>query len=428
MGCCTTCRKTPCGCNAYGNATPVPYYQEVPCCPEDNCQKIYITQSAIGVQIQSSWNVPQCGGAAVLSVPGLVNIPVGEFLHHPTFGYFEVVSFDAINQQISIQNPCFTDNALPGSEIPACTTFTIGPPPCCEDVGQSGIFVAIDFTAPDDGDCLDITLTAVEGLIAGNNVEINSGIYLLDEIKADNVVTICNEGEGIIPGTPVIAKDIAGNYVVPVIQLSINACTQDITSAGTVLVCNDGSAQPLTGAVVGYVLKLTNTTTGAAAYAALPPELDISSGVIENTSANNTGTLDGIAGPVTINSNNAQVIINNPSATTSEKIHYTVDAYLVGEASNGLTAGGTFTLSLNVDTGGGPIVVRIVARPYFTGTDDDYDYADQVTYHGILTVAASGSVTITASGTILTGSQVGDAPNLNISTFQVKISAIGVAV
>lgn len=432
MGC-NRCSSTPCSCG------PQPYYTQIEMCPEDNCQKIYVNQFTFAVCPTDSWNIPSCGASAWLTVDGVQNVSIGSFIWGATYGYFEVIGINT--GQIQISNPCFESNAAPGTQVPACYCFVVTADPTVSIAQQDGVFVAYDFVAPGNGDCLDIILTGAITGGAGDNIQIGAGIYLISEIKPNNVITICNEGDGITPGTPVIALDASGRYQYPVTVLSQNPCNEDPIELGTVIVCEDLVQHKLTGGTIGHVLTLTNTTTGEAEYAdsgvtALTVRVDtledevagLSSGVIENTAANNTGTISG-SGTLTINTNNASVVINNPSTINTEKVHFTVDAYIVGEASNGLTEAGTFTLSLNVDTGGGPITVRVVGRPFSSGTDTVFDYADQITYSGVLTIAASGSATITASGTILTGATApGVGPDLIISTFRAKISAIGVAV
>lgn len=263
MGYCSNCTNSPCSCSS---AAPVPYYIAAKTCAEDHVQQVTVINQAVGIQIQSSWNVPVCGGAAELSVPGITNIPAGAYLWHSTYGYFEVIAFDSIRQTISIQNPCLEGNAAAGSQIPACTSFVVTAPPCCEDDLQSGNCVKYDFTAPAVSDCIDIILTTTEGLIAGNNVQIGTGIYSLEEVKINNVVTICNQGNGITPGTPVIAQDLAGRYQYCLKLLTTNPCTLDTVTSGSIIVCNANASRPLTGSTVNQIPILTNTTTGSVAY------------------------------------------------------------------------------------------------------------------------------------------------------------------
>ena len=263
MAYCSSCSNSPCSCSS---AAPLPYYIGAKTCAEDHTQNITVINQAVGIQIQSSWNVPVCGGSAELSVPGITNIPPGAYLWHATYGYFEVISFDSIRQIISVQNPCIDGNAAAGSQIPACTSFVVTAPPCCEDVAQSGDCVKYDFTAPANGDCVDIILTSTEGLTAGNNVQIGTGIYFLDEVKANNVVTICNQGSGITPGTPVIAQDLAGNYQYCLRGLTTNPCTLTSTTPGAVLTCNAGVSRTLEGGTVGHVIALVDPAINTAQY------------------------------------------------------------------------------------------------------------------------------------------------------------------
>jgi hypothetical protein len=215
-------------------------------CKEDHCNVTYVPQYSLGIQITSAWNIPTCGGSAVISVPGLYGASPGSYLWNSSFGYFEIVSVDTEKQTITITNPCLVDNAAPGTSVPKCTTFIVTDPPCCEDVLNTGVCVKLDFTAPPLNTPVDITLTSVEGLIAGNYIQIGSAIYLLQTIKPNNVVTIINKGEGAIPGTPVYGLDQFGRCQNRVILLSRNPCAVDPVDSGPVIVCKEGVSAPLT--------------------------------------------------------------------------------------------------------------------------------------------------------------------------------------
>lgn len=425
---CNRCRTSPCRCTvpctSYPGAslTPQPFYVAAGSCPEDHTKNIYVNQYAYGIEIQSAWNIPVCGGAAILSVPGAFAVSIGSYIWNANFGYFKVISFDAVAQQISIENPCFADNLPAGTEVPACTTFVIGPPPCCEDIGQNGVFVKYDFTAPDVDDCIDITLTSVDGLIVGNNVQIGSGIYKLNEIKANNVVTICNEGEGITPGTPVIAQNVSGQYQYPVIQLSVNACLQDSVTEGIVIVCSEDGMVPLTGATTGQSLMLDNVD-GTASYG--DPLAPLACGVITNIAANNVGTISGTIGPLSVNSNNATITVINPSATKTEKVIVHFEGYTEGEASNGLTQPGPIAVAINVDQGSGAVIERYIADLYYAPDDTPFTKDLQIVWFTTVTIPVSSSQTFTASITVFT---VVDGPDYIMTTIGCKISAIGVAV
>jgi len=274
---CNTCFRNPCSCLA---GVPQPFYAQSSACAQDHTKNVYIQQISLGLQIQSAWNIPSCGSSAVLSVPGLTAASVGSTIWHESYGYFEIIAYDVIGQTITIQNNCTEGNAAPGTQVASCTTFTISPPPCCSPT-TDGVFVAIDFTAPDVDDCIDITLTSTEGLISGYGVSIGSGVYVLQEVKANNIVTICNDGEGIVPGTSVIAQDYAGNYQYPVTVVSTNPCSQDTTNGGAVLVCRDGFVRPLAVPEVPVLLVGTNVTGNIATYEVVGPGLEFDGNILQ---------------------------------------------------------------------------------------------------------------------------------------------------
>lgn len=219
---CSSCRSSTCtGCSAR------PYYSELPVCEEDNCQKVYVNQFSFAVCPTNSWNVPLCGQTSILNVDGVQGVSIGSYLWHTNYGYFEVTSVDTDKGQIGITNNCNTGNADVGTQIPACTCFVVTAAPAdAADPSDLFPYVAIDFTAPADGDCIDITVTTINGLTVGDVISIGSGFYSIASFSGSTVMNICNDGEGILPGTPVIATDIAGNYVYPISVTS--SCCADL--------------------------------------------------------------------------------------------------------------------------------------------------------------------------------------------------------
>lgn len=436
---CSRCHRTPCGCNQVSCANPTPYYAQVDVCAEDNCQKIYYNQFSLGLKIESSWNVPQCGGAAILNVPGVIAIPVGEYLHNPIYGYFQIISFDAIQEQISIQNPCLTDNSPPGTEVPPCTMFTIGPPPCCDNVGQDGVFVAVDFTAPADGDCIDITVTDEIGLIAGNDVSIGTGIYLLNEIKSNNIINICNQGEGIIPGTPVIAKNIAGLFQYRVQLITVNPCAQTPVTSGKVQVCDNLTGKILTGGSNGQLLTLTDFTTGEAAYSSNETNARI-------TADNNlTASIQALRGftlsdlsvakaggvvpflPVFI-SNTASITVNNTSVAYQMAVFCTFIARCQGATIAGANTDQVeLRFDLEIDVfGSGFISVIQHDEAFYLKTDTASPMDREVTFAGFAgPLATTSSDSINARLTVTLLSAFG---GYGMSNCDVSVSAICVAV
>lgn len=256
MGCgcgkpsCRSCGPKSC-CGNVSSPTPIqPYCGPTVSCPENHCQEIITQQFAAALKIVNSWNVPNCGGSATLYVSGLISVAVGSFLWNSQYGYFEVVGFDKETNQITVENSCIDGNAPEGTNVPACTYFIVTDAPLEAGGGGSpGIFpfVAIDFTAPLVGDCLLITVTNVNGLVVGKNVQIGSGTYRIESIPDGTHIVICNDGLGITPGTAVIAKNAANQYQYPIILIDANPCTNDPVDEGCLVVCKDNIMSPLGG-------------------------------------------------------------------------------------------------------------------------------------------------------------------------------------
>lgn len=261
MGCnkCGSKLRT-CGCSS------VPYYQQADVCVEDHTQKVYQPEFNFSVCPTSSWNIPICGQTAVLQVPGLAGATVGSFLWHPQFGFYEINSIDTVNGTIGITNNCTEGNASAGAQVPACTCFIITAPPA--DLSQLvGVCVAIDFTAPELDIPLDIILTSTSGVTSGDTIEIGTGFYFVSAVKPDNVITIINKGQGIIPGTPVIALNGSGDYQYCLSVISVNPCDRTHIKEGIILTCDgDGSTTPLKTLNQRWVATAINFADDVAAF------------------------------------------------------------------------------------------------------------------------------------------------------------------
>lgn len=239
-----------CGCNAKaGCKSGQPYYACTPVCPEDHCQSVIVPQFAYALKIENTFNVPECGGQATIFVTNTTTVHVGGYIWSSQFGWFEIVDFNKNNGQITIQNNCTEGNADPGTEVPVCSTFVVTTTPPSGVSGFAALFpyVAIDFTAPDVGNCLLITVTTVNTLAVGKTVQIGSGRYRIDSIPDSTHIVICNDGQGITPGTSVIALNESGDYQYPITIIDSNPCTNDPVTIGTLMVCKDGIMQPISG-------------------------------------------------------------------------------------------------------------------------------------------------------------------------------------
>lgn len=275
-GACTTlnpCCVSRC-CTPPIQANPRPYYTRAQACTEDHSTTIINENFDAALNVANSWNVPACGGASTLSIPGLSDIVIGSYLWHPTYGYYQVLAFNPSNSQVVVQNNCTANNAAIGTQIPACTAFVVTDPPASSS-GGGGVptvfpYLAVDFTAPSNGVCIPITVTTTQGLSVGKNVSIGTGTYGVSAITSATQMTICNNGLGAVPGSPVLARDSAGNLQYPVILIDANPCTNTpITTTGAIIACNSNTQAPLTGAIAGMIPVLVDPLTGEAQYRAI---------------------------------------------------------------------------------------------------------------------------------------------------------------
>lgn len=278
-------------------ASPLPYYQKTPTCQEDHCQQIFNTLYATAIKNTYSWNIPVCDGQATLYFSDLKVIPIGSYIWNPTYGYFEVIAFDHNTGQVTILNHCNEGNAAVGTNVPACTPFVVVAAPVAGFDPFSDACVAIDFTAPADGDCIDITITNLGTIATGDQIQIGTGRYRVSAIVSPTIITICNDGLGITPGTAVIALDSAGNYQY-CIAVVTNCCVplqDEIDTINGLITGIDASIVILDAASASYNTSLTQQrlgATGASAALGAPvavPNAGSSTGptcevIIQNTS------------------------------------------------------------------------------------------------------------------------------------------------
>ena len=273
LSCCGSVEVNSGCCSNVSPATPLSASCNTSACQENHCVEYINQQFHATLKVANSWNVPSCGGSAVLYVAGIKAIAIGSYVWADGYGYFEVVSFNAESQQITVQNNCTEGNAPEGTQVPACTEFTVvGPPLEAGAESQPALFpyVAIDFTAPNVSTCLLITVTTVNGLVVGKTVQIGSGTYRVNSIPDGTHIEICNDGAGITPGTAVIAQNEANQYQYPIILIDTNPCTNPTVTSGSILVCKDDVAQPLTGPTEGAVPVLIDPETGEVEYQFFP--------------------------------------------------------------------------------------------------------------------------------------------------------------
>lgn len=219
---CSKCKNQTCTC--YNPCTAAkPYYSCADVCPEDHANNVYIDRFSFGMCSSTSWNIPQCGFGATINVGEMSGAAVGAYIWHEAYGYFQINSVDASKGQVVVVNNCTEGNAPAGTQVPACTCFVVTVPPFVQSTGSQSC-LALDFTAPAEGDCILITVTNLDNIQVGDEIQIGTARYIVDELNSLTTITICNEGFGFVPGTAVVAKDAYGNYQYCFIVVS-NCCT-----------------------------------------------------------------------------------------------------------------------------------------------------------------------------------------------------------
>lgn len=385
---CSRCGSTvSCGCSS------TPFYSTTDVCSEDHSQKFYQAQYSFSVCPQNSWNVPGCGLSAILEVPGVIGATVGAYLWHPSYGYYQITSVDSCTGHIGVVNSCLTGNAAPGTQVAQCTCFIVtDPPSIVPDNSNLFPFVALDFTAPAIGDCIDITVTTSSGLQVGDIISIGTGLYTLDSFVSSTVIRICNTGEGIAAGTAVIAQDAFGNYQYPIATVSNCCATIDATIATAIT--------DLDATFFAWVQKVTSATTTVAAPAS-----------------------SATTAPVTIT-------LTNPSATRIMRVHltYVFTFYLVLTDTSGL---GVLYTGVDIDLqnslNGAAYASVLPFSPNFVSHPGGSFYTSQTyVFNDTLNVPVSTAYTVGLQGIVTavnvnTEIDVGSTLNTTITAIQVSL-------
>lgn len=116
---CRSCNNYPCNCSVQ-----IPYYED-PCFQENQNQgcKIYNQYSPI-LRISTGWAVPEGASIVTLKVAALADMMVGAIISNPTYGDYEVVSYDQEGQLIKVTKTEYNEVEV-GTVIPSCTKFIV---------------------------------------------------------------------------------------------------------------------------------------------------------------------------------------------------------------------------------------------------------------------------------------------------------------
>lgn len=271
-------------CGGHEHHGAAPYYQTVSMCPEESKVCVRVEKLVGAFKNVSAFAVPACGASVRVAFSHVGDVPIGAWLWCYGIGYLTIVGFNPNTGEIELKNECPTvtcanqTQAAPGTPIPACSVFVLMPPACNSQSGGGTVvtFPYLDsgFVAPASGACIDIAVTNTNGLSVNAEVMLNTGTYRVSAVKSATLITICNDGSGLTPGTVVEYKDSAGNLIVPITLIQSNPCLNSASLSGKLIVCKNNTITPLTGLADNQV-PVFNTSTGEVNFRTLAiPTLD----------------------------------------------------------------------------------------------------------------------------------------------------------
>jgi len=265
---CGSCHQSPCSCSNQSRIG-VPFYQTTKVCKEDNKQTVIIQKLVGNFKNKAAFAVPACNASLRVLFDSVGDVPIGAWLWSYGLGYLTISGFNPCTGEIELRNDCPTTTcpgqtqAAPGTPVPACSIFVLLAPVCSgASAGPGNLFPYLNsgFTAPPVDTCIDIAVTNVNGLSVGKHITINTGTYRISAIKSATLITICNDGAGLTPGTVVNYLDGAGNLIVPIVVIDANPCLTTPVLSATVLGCHDGQTVPLTALLDQQVLVYNQST------------------------------------------------------------------------------------------------------------------------------------------------------------------------
>lgn len=416
------CGVRPCSplnptCQAPLCASPEPFYASVPQCQENHCQQIFQSFFQAAICTQFAFNIPGCGESAQVYFQNVSVLPVGAYLWQANYGYLQVISFNSQTGLAVLLNNCNEGNASPGTSVPACTCFVVTPEPTQTPDPVNTPFVAVDFTAPAISDCLDITVTSINGLGENQTVAIGAGLYTLDHIVSPTIINICNNGSGITPGTVVIAKNSAGQFQYPISVIATNPCDNPSQASGVPMICKSGTLCPLTSGHVGDVLSLTSTVTEVAQYDTRG--FDAQNSITSQTTINN------LAAAATYTSGILTFSITNPSTLKTMGILINLNCYIFTTSNSATTNILNFSLQESVNGGGYASINTDIwnTTSFTTGPTTGFYFINRP-FSYTHSLAAGATVTLAYKFAVLNNS--GGAQTINSITGQLQAATFSV--
>lgn len=235
-------------------------------CEEEDCEEDAACKYPNFVTTTSSFNMPACDETAEIDIENACRFTPGTQLYAQGYGFLLVTHVDNDNNKLTVKNECLGDDgdcntALEGTLIPSGTQFATGIPFCPVSTGFSSPalipFLASDLVVPDSGDCVNVKVTNINGLVVGDTLSIASQTFRLGNIVDSTTIQLCNDGGA--NGGELVEKDSDGdgelNY--PVIRVEgQDPCSADVTSSLKRIIGCNGTSQEVgaVGDITGQVL------------------------------------------------------------------------------------------------------------------------------------------------------------------------------
>lgn len=280
-------------------------------------------------------------------------------------------------------------------------------------ITQLGQNINFDVTESPDVSSLakqgDTPLTGAVTLSAGSNISLNQvgqNIQIAASVPPSGVTGFSKFGSSVLTGNVTISpgnnitltqfgQDVA---IIASTDPSVLSDISDLQSDVSTLQTDVGNLQTEVADIQGAV--------GSASSASVSPT-----------------TLD--SGNTSLTSNVATLILNNPSASRSMGVQYTVVARIYGNTDNAFTDRLQMAFDLQTNVNGGGYTTPVNLNEYIYMDSDGTQAKDlQRVWTGTATVAPSAGFTIDAR-MVLTWSGVGAAAYI-VDNCLVEISAIGV--
>lgn len=265
---CPTCGGTvsqiiPAPCTEENHSNESPAH----CC----CSKQY-------VEVSQSFNWPGVGDEVTLRACCAEGVAPGAVLYSLGLGYLHVESVPSECEIIAKNLGEVCNVKVAGEPVAAGQKLLVGVPPCAPvSDGGGGLssanclttsFIVPEYCAtPSESGacCVDVGVTSVIGLSAGDRLALGFREFRLLEIKTPNIIRICNDGKGGLPGTVVAAGDcfqvIDGG----------NVCAKTpVTDCGVLVVCKNGEQRPFKASFDNAIPQWRNVS-GCWETVAAPP-------------------------------------------------------------------------------------------------------------------------------------------------------------